>query len=140
MNNTLGARRHIETAIRFCGSFESGVSAKEAAESQVLNCYIKINKLVFNVKWHRFTGYENMPVDLSEHFIVFCRSVPVEYASFQTVEECQLAKMPFPPSCKLTGQKYACVSVKDVKRRPNENASVERSELVSCIFVHTLLV
>ena len=129
-HDDLGARRNIETSLRLCGSFDDGISAKEAAESQILNCYIKINKLTFSVQWHRFAGYENMPLDHCEHFVIYCRSVPVEYASFHTVDGCNLTEMPFPPSCKIVAQNYACVSVNDLKKPLNEHVVVDRSQMV----------
>ena len=129
-HNDLGARRTLETSLRLCGTFEFGQDAKDAAESQILNCYVKLNKLTFNVTWHRFSGYENMPLDYPEHFIVFCRSVPVEYASFHTIEGCDLTKVPFPPSCKIAGQNYACVSVNDLRKSLSDKDSIDRNQLV----------
>ena len=135
VHNDLGARRTIETSMRLCGAFEYGDDAKNAAESQILNCYIKMNKLTFNVTWHRFSGFENMPLDQPEHFIVYCRSVPVEYASFHTIQDCDLTKMPFPPSCKIAGQNYACVTVNELKKSVLDK-DVDRTQLVSsCCFV-----
>ena len=78
------------------------------------------------VQWKRFDGYESMPFQHTDHFIVMCRSVPVEYASFTPT--CNLMDMAFPPSCKLPSQRYGCVSVNDFKK---SNADGNSSSLTA---------
>lgn len=118
-----------------------GNEAKIAAEAQMTLCEIKMKKfgqgsqldllsaeikledsgMKFSKKapssldWRRFTGYENMPLQHTDHFLILCRSVPVEYCSF--TPDCDLLEVVFPPTCKFKGQKYSCVSINDLKKQ-----------------------
>lgn len=62
------------------------------------------------LEWKRFNGFDSMPLQYVDHFIIYCRSTPVEYVSF-TPSGVDLLEVPFAPSCKPKGQKYACVSL-----------------------------
>ena len=74
------------------------------------------------VQWKRFDGYDSMPFQHTDHFIVMCRSVPVEYASFTPT--CNLMDMAFPPSCKLRSQRYGCVSVNNIRKANVDGGSL----------------
>jgi hypothetical protein len=73
------------------------------------------------LEWKRFNGYENLPLQHTDHFLILCRSVPVEYCSF--TPDSDLLEAVFPPPCKLKGQKYACVSVNDLKRQQGASST-----------------
>lgn len=81
--------------------------------------------------WKRFTGFENMPLQHTDHFIIMCRSVPVEYCSF--TPDCDLLEVVFPPTCKLKGQKYSCVSVNDLKRQQVSATTQAKSDLLETL-------
>jgi hypothetical protein len=115
-------RRNMKCYLRLCGSLANGNDAKVAAEAQITICEIKMKRtksgsepLDVGLEWKRFNGYENLPLQHTDHFFILCRSVPVEYCSF--TPESDLLEAIFPPPCKLKGQKYACVSVNDLKRQ-----------------------
>jgi hypothetical protein len=73
------------------------------------------------LEWKRFNGFENVPFQHTDHFIVMCRSVPVEFCSFTPT--CNLMEVSFPPSCKLRCQKYGCISVNDLKKPSADSAN-----------------
>mmetsp|Transcript_25131 Transcript_25131/g.37034 ORF Transcript_25131/g.37034 Transcript_25131/m.37034 type:complete len:1156 (+) Transcript_25131:136-3603(+) len=130
LHSAKDVRRSLKCFIRFCGSMSSGAEAKAAAEAQMLNLEIKLltsknpsavaedttsrGNRTDVIEWRRFNGFENMQLQHTDHFIVMCRSVPVESASFSP--SCDLMDLVFPPSCKLKAQKYCCVTINDLKR------------------------
>jgi hypothetical protein len=137
MKTAKDMRRNMKCYLRLCGSLSNGNDAKIIAEAQMTLCEIKLKRSTKTtaadedthaspsanrlpkaqnvLEWKRFTGYENMPLQHTDHFLILCRSVPVEYCSF--TPDCDLLELIFPPSCKLKGQKYSCVSVNDLKRQ-----------------------
>lgn len=115
------SKRLVQCFVRFAGLMKTGDEAKQSAEAQILNTQIKLRKADEartddNLTWNRFTSYANMPLQFTDHFIVFCRSVPVEFSSFSPGDD--LMKTSFPPSCKPQGQRFACVSMRDLKKAP----------------------
>lgn len=73
-----------------------------------------------------------MPLQHTDHFLILCRSVPVEYCSF--TPDCDLLEVVFPPPCKLKGQKYSCVSVNDLKRQQvSASANATKSDLLETL-------
>lgn len=155
------SRRGIKCFLRLCGSMSSGIEAKAAAEAQLCNSAIKLkknnlgdkvvlntifyvanifsgtnqkshrNRAVNGIEWKRFDGFENMPFQHTDHFIVICRSVPVEYASFTPT--CDLMEVSFPPSCKLRSQKYSCVSVNDFKKHNTDGVTTDNPDVTDAL-------
>ena len=39
------------------------------------------------LEWKQFVGFESVPLQHSDFFIVYCRSAPAEYASFTPGEK-----------------------------------------------------
>jgi hypothetical protein len=73
-----------------------------------------------------------MPLQHTDHFLILCRSVPVEYCSF--TPDCDLLETIFPPPCKLKGQKYSCVSVNDLKRQQvSASTNATKSDLLETL-------
>ena len=63
--------------------------------------------------WRSFTGFESLALDKSDLLIVYCRSVPVEYACISP--EKNLIDMPYPSICKQRRQFYACLRMKAIE-------------------------
>ena len=50
----------------------------------------------------------------SDHFLIYCRNTPVEYASLDDVTE-NLFISPFPSICKDSQQKFACIVINPIR-------------------------
>eukprot|EP00602_Paraphysomonas_sp_CaronLab_P009967 CAMPEP_0185037936 /NCGR_PEP_ID=MMETSP1103-20130426/32986_1 /TAXON_ID=36769 /ORGANISM="Paraphysomonas bandaiensis, Strain Caron Lab Isolate" /LENGTH=1097 /DNA_ID=CAMNT_0027576151 /DNA_START=155 /DNA_END=3448 /DNA_ORIENTATION=- len=131
-----GARLSLKCFLRFCGCMRSEEDAKVAAEMQIRNIEMtsknsaqtatrkKIKSKV--IEWKRFNGFENMSLQHTDHFIIMCRSVPVETASFTPTGD--LMELPFPLSCIQKSQKYCSVTLHDLKRRCPVLSTSSRAE------------
>lgn len=114
-----GSRRLLKCYVRVCGLMASCNQAKLAAESQMLNMSIKIRGPGDEIQasrcqplnWSRFNGFSTMPLQNTDHFLVYCRGSPIEYTSFTPPLGADLLESPFPSACKPTGQLFACLSV-----------------------------
>ncbi len=113
---SLGAQRMLKSYLRLCGSLSSCTHAKEAAETQMQSALLlqydsdlsKQDQL--RLKWRAFSTFESMPLRNSDIFIVYCRSIPVEYACI--TPEKDLMDFTFPAFCKQKNQFYACCIMK----------------------------
>jgi CRP-like cAMP-binding protein len=113
-----GFNRLLSMHLRHCGTMKSCDSAKRAADKQMQEALIllfgsdlsKAGQLV--LKWRAFTGFESLALDNSDIVIVYCRSVPVEYACLNP--ERNLLDMPFPSFCKQKRQFYSCMRMKTI--------------------------
>lgn len=116
-----GSRRLLKCYFRVCGLVGSCNEAKLAAESQMLNISVRTTAGAglsayylgqnTSLNWNRFTGFSTMPLQNTDHFLIYCRGSPIEYASFTPPVGVDLLDAPFPSACKPTGQHFACLSV-----------------------------
>jgi hypothetical protein len=106
-----GSRRLLKSYLRICGSFPSISKAKEMADKQMENIFLTLyqsntsqqNELLLN--WNTFRGFESIPVEDSDHFLIYCRSSPMEYASIFPSKNILFS--PFPAICRLANQRFA---------------------------------
>eukprot|EP00605_Chrysophyceae_sp_TOSAG23-4_P000615 GSChrysophyteH1.ASY1.ANO1.692.1 assembled CDS len=125
---SVGAQRMLKTYMRLCGALPSCSHAKQAAETQMQSALLmqydsdlsKSEQLRLN--WRAFSSFESMPLLNSDIFVVYCRSVPVEYACISPEKD--LMEFVFPSFCKQKNQFYSCCIVKgltppDVPLPPN---------------------
>lgn len=116
---TIGVNRLLSVHLRHCGTMKSCDAAKRAADKQMQEALIilfgsdlsKADQL--NLKWRSFTGFESVALDNPDIIVVYCRSVPVEYACINP--ERNLLDMPFPSFCKQKRQFFSCMRMKSIQ-------------------------
>lgn len=117
-----GSRRLLKCYFRVCGLVGTCNEAKLAAESQMLNISMRFKAAgsdssghysgrTTTLNWNRFSGFATMPLQNTDHFLIYCRGSPIEFASFTPPIGVDLLDAPFPSACKPTGQHFACLSV-----------------------------
>ena len=114
--NSLGAQRKLKCFMRICGTQPSCTEAKKAADMLMQSVLLmqynsdlsKSAKLALH--WHSFSSFKSMPLRNSDIFLVFCRSVPVEYACI--CPEKDLMDMNFPAFCKVKNQFFAVCTMR----------------------------
>ena len=115
-----GSRRLLKCYFRLCGLVTTCNEAKLAAESLMLNLSVKLagdkngarySGCTTSLHWNRFTGFSTMPLQNTDHYLIYCRGSPIEYASFTPPVGADLLDAPFPSACKPTGQLFSCLSV-----------------------------
>jgi hypothetical protein len=114
-----GSRRMLKCYFRVCGLVGNCNDAKLAAESQMLNVSVRMKGTngghytgrTTSLNWNRFSGFSTMPLQNTDHFLIYCRGSPIEFASFTPPVGADLLDAPFPSACKPTGQHFACLSV-----------------------------
>lgn len=113
-----GLRRMIKLHLRHCGTMKSCNSAKSAATSQMQEVLLKMfdsdlsKSAQLSLKWRAFGGFESMALNNPDIFVIYCRSVPVEYACL--TPEKDLLQFQYPSFCKPKNQFYACLVMKSI--------------------------
>ena len=113
----VGARRLLRAYMRLCGTMHSCTDAKDVAEALMKNAlHVLYNcdlsrKHELQLKWKSYGGLESMPLHNTDIFLVYCRSVPVEYACISPSEDF-LCNFDYPASCKQKHQLFACMRMK----------------------------
>ena len=113
----VGARRLLRAYMRLCGTMHSCTDAKEVAQALMKNAlHVLYNcdlsrKHELQLKWKSYGGLESMPLQNTDIFLVYCRSVPVEYACISPSEDF-LCNFDYPASCKQKHQLFACMRMK----------------------------
>lgn len=109
-------RRLLRSYVRVCGSFSACAKAKELADMQMEQLYLgplyrsaadREHELL--LQWNTFKGFEAMSLDDSDHFLIYCRSTPLEVASFHPMRS--IFNLRFPAICKPQEQRYAVLMV-----------------------------
>jgi len=109
--NSLGAQRKLKCYMRLCGTLETCSSTKKAAEMQMESVLLMqynsdlSKRGMLQLHWHSFSSFEGMPLHNSDIFLVFCRSVPVEFACIRPEKD--LMAFEFPAFCKQKNQFYS---------------------------------
>ena len=121
MRPILGSRRPLRCYLRVCAMVGTCNEAKIAAGAQLFNLSIqamgsKSDGLVnsgdrYTLAWSRFSGFSTMPLQNTDHFIIYCRGAPVEFASFTPPTGTDILDTAFPSVCRAAGQSYSCLSV-----------------------------
>lgn len=115
MNVLANGRRPLRAYMRNCGSFVACAKAKEMADLQMEQLYLTLfhseaaREEELLLHWHTFNGFESMPLDATDHFLIYCRSTPVEFASIRPSKN--IFNSRFPALCKPQQQRYAIVLV-----------------------------
>jgi hypothetical protein len=111
-------RRVLHSYLRLCGCFPSIAKAKELADTQLEQVFLSVYQSDLKkqqellLQWNTFKGFESIPVDDSEHFIIYCRSSPMEYASICPSKNIFFAQ--FPAICKPPNQRYAVIVLNQI--------------------------
>ena len=114
----VGSRRLVRCHMRLCGVFRNSQGAKDAAEELMAHVYSKLYKCDISseeevrVRWNAFHGFDSIPMQSTDHFVVYCRSAPLEWASFSLRED--LLGHAYPPKCKARRQAFCCLSVRRI--------------------------
>lgn len=109
--NLASTRRPIKCYLRLCGTFTSSIKAKEYADIQLEQFFLsnymankkKENELLLN--WTTFHNFENIDGRDTDHFFIYCRSTPIEFASITPSKN--LFNSTFPAVCRVQKQRYA---------------------------------
>ena len=134
-NNGVGTRRLVRCHLRVCGNYTTNMMAKEAVSKLVRNVYIKMYKsdIYFqnevSINWNRFIGYDCMPLQSTDHFVVFCRNAPLEYASFTMSKD--MLHHDFPYACRPKCQLYATIAVRNLTGAQNSSFDFDISDVIS---------
>lgn len=134
-NNGVGTRRLVRCHLRVCGNYTTNMMAKEAVSKLVRNVYIKMYKsdVYFqnevSINWNRFIGYDCMPLQSTDHFVVFCRNAPLEYASFTMSKD--MLHHDFPYACRPKCQLYATIAVRNLTGAQNSSFDFDISDVIS---------
>lgn len=135
----------LQLHLRHCGSFDSCSTAKLAAEGLLTTASLKLRLPLedyeefvppsstsesLSCHWQRFTSFEAIPVDISCHFLLFCRHSVVEVASFKSPHA--VLSLPYPPALKPQRQLFTSLllqpyseSIDDDEESDQEFSSAE---------------
>eukprot|EP01041_Mallomonas_annulata_P003262 gene3262-6453_t len=115
---------------RLCGIFSNCGAAKKVAEAVAVHTSVTLGLPMdnsggatnarngskpkaqpINIHWHSFESHAaTMPLQLSDHFMVYCRNATIEIASFDTPRG-TMFQSPYPAACKIPRQCFGCVAV-----------------------------
>lgn len=115
----LASRRLVSCHLRICGTQTTCAACKDSAAFQmkaICLAYYKgdpLKEQSLALKWRTFSGYDNMPLQHTDHFMIYCRNAPLEYASLTISEETLSMKMP--AACRPRGQVFCCVSMRPLR-------------------------
>jgi hypothetical protein len=71
-------KRYTRLYMQICGAFESSELAQSAADTFILNVKILLPHFdMHKLQWNVFLGFDAVPTQHSDHFIVYCRSAPI---------------------------------------------------------------
>lgn len=71
-------KRYTKLYMQICGAFESSELAQSAADTFILNVKILLPHFdMHKLQWNVFMGFDAVPTQHSDHFIVYCRSAPI---------------------------------------------------------------
>ena len=116
---SLGAQRRLQSYMRMCGTLKSCSDAKDAAATQMQSVLLMLfkgdmsKKHQLDLRWRSFSSFEGMPLHNSDIFMVYCRSVLVEYACI--TPELNMMDFDFPSLCKQRNQFFACTVMMNIK-------------------------
>lgn len=134
-NNGVGTRRLVRCHFRVCGNYTTNMIAKEAAMKLMRSVNIKLYKNdiylqdELNINWNRFVGYDCMPLQSTDHFIIFCRNAPLEYASFTLSKD--LLQHDFPYACRPKCQIYTTITVRNLVDARNNPFDFDNSDVMA---------
>jgi hypothetical protein len=124
------SRRPVRSYVRICGTFPSCAKAKDMADLQMEQYYLQLyhseatkeEELLLN--WQTFNGYDTMALDATDHFLIFCRSTPVEFATLRPSKN--IFNVRFPAMCKPQNQRYAVLLVNPIP--PTSTEHIKQSQ------------
>jgi hypothetical protein len=117
----MASRRLVKCHMRLCATVSTCATAKDSAFDICSNAKLTVYKNCLdqedelNLSWHIFNGYDNMPLQSTDHFIIYCRSAPIEFASLSLSVD--LLTHTFPNASKPRAQRYACVNTHSLIRK-----------------------
>jgi len=113
--------RLVSCHLRVCCCFSTSAEVKSYADKFMENIFLTMYKSDHTLenelllRWKFFKGFPNMVLTANDHFMIYCRGTPIEYASVYASKNIFAA--PFPAVCKLDQQMFACVVMNQVKPR-----------------------
>lgn len=132
MRGGVGSRRLVRCHMRLCGVFSDSHGAKNSAEELMAHAFTKLYKCDINredevkVKWSSFHGFDSIPLQSSDHFIIYCRSAPLEWASFTMSKD--MLTHTYPPKCKPRRQAFCCLSIRRISEQYASNEAARRTQ------------
>jgi hypothetical protein len=145
----LGGRmeRSMRCHLRLSGAMPTSTQARECAAAQVQQAIFECRSRALgdrtgagaaalahfasgkepNLVWKQFVGFEAMAMQETDYFILYCRSAPLEYASFTPDEGLGMdfLRLQFPSSCKSAGQNFAVFSARSITALPPAKPEAE---------------
>jgi CRP-like cAMP-binding protein len=121
-------RRLLKSYLRVNGIFKTCSKAKQMADTLMEQLFItlyqsthliKENELV--LQWNTFKGYESIDVHDTDLFFIYCRSIPIEFASLKPAKNIFNAK--FPSLCKPINQRFAVIVMNEL----NEQQTIQQA-------------
>ena len=79
------------------------------------------------LRWNMFKGFDNISLSNTDHFLIYCKSAPVMYASMTPSRN--IFNCLYPALCKQPNQRYACVVVSKLKTNAdNVNTNIIKKD------------
>ena len=101
--------------MQFCGVMPSSEDAQNAANTHMLNMKIVHHDFEHQkLQWRPYVDFMSIPLQHSDHFVVYCRSAPVAVASYSP--NVNLLELDFPEPCKPKAQVYTCALFKSMEK------------------------
>ena len=110
-------RRGMRTHLRLSGAMPTSAQARECAAALVQHAAVnrsdgRIPVAEPALAWQQFVGFEALPLQHSDYFIVYCRSAPVEYAS--VTPRADFLALDFPAACKSAGRNFLLFTARSI--------------------------
>lgn len=124
--------RNVKCHLRLCGSMTSCATAKDYADILMENIFLTLYKsdgrreseLFLN--WTPFKSVESMPLSESDHFLIYCRGIPIEYASISP--SLNIFPCPIPATCKQRDQRFAVIAINPIATVAHQHCTQEKEE------------
>jgi len=136
-----GRKKMVRCYLRICGVYESTEIAKAVADSQMENIYLTLyrsdptREVELLLHWNMFKGFDNISLSNTDHFMIYCKSAPVLYASLTPSRN--IFNSLYPALCKQPNQRYACVVINKLKDniRPatNDNNNDNNNNIIKSV-------
>ncbi len=124
--------RTVTCHLRICCAFNSTVDIKSYTDKYMESIYLTVYKSNYNLenelylRWKSFKGFQNMVLTANDHFFIYCRGTPIEYASIRTSKN--IFSAPFPAMCKQDQQMFVCAVMNQIKPKVQSDETAAFSD------------
>lgn len=111
--------RTVTCHLRICCAFNSTVDIKSYTDKYMESIYLTVYSSDYKLenelflRWRSFKGFQNMVLTANDHFFIYCRGTPIEYASITATKN--IFSAPFPAVCKQDQQMFVCAIMNQIK-------------------------